>query len=94
MREKKWRNKYYSLSICFDSLAGPEFVIHFTKKQMPEGPSIVILKEQLKFAIREIIPDATGNALIDKSFLINARITYIKSCADFLHNSFQSLEQR
>ncbi len=46
---------------------------------MPEGPSIVILKEQVQFALGEIILNATGNASIEKTALINSRITGIKS---------------
>jgi endonuclease-8 len=46
---------------------------------MPEGPSIVILKEVVQPFTGKKILDATGNTKIDKSIFINQKITAFKS---------------
>src|ERR1700751_858391 len=46
---------------------------------MPEGPSIVILKEELEPFVGKKIISVTGNAKIDIQRLLNKKITVIKS---------------
>jgi endonuclease-8 len=46
---------------------------------MPEGPSIVILKEQAAGFARKKILRAEGNTKIDKGRLINQRIVALRS---------------
>jgi len=43
---------------------------------MPEGPSIVILKEAVQIFNGKKIIEATGNAKIDKSLLINKKVVF------------------
>jgi len=46
---------------------------------MPEGPSILLVKEALaKFAGKKII-DVSGNSKIDQSILLNKKIIDFKS---------------
>ena len=51
---------------------------------MPEGPSIVILKEAVQNFNGKKILDATGNAKIDKSILINKKSTFMSWGKHFL----------
>jgi endonuclease-8 len=46
---------------------------------MPEGPSIVILKEEIQLFKGKKILDATGNSKIDKEKLINQKVVDIKT---------------
>ncbi len=46
---------------------------------MPEGPSIVILKEAVQSFLGKKIISATGNASFDKSILLNKKILAFKS---------------
>src|SRR5690606_21238599 len=43
---------------------------------MPEGPSMVILKEEVAIFEGKKILEATGNSKIDKSLLINRKVTF------------------
>src|SRR5688572_21170976 len=46
---------------------------------MPEGPSIVILKELVQPFLGKKIIKATGNAKFDKSILLNKKVTHFRS---------------
>src|ERR1044072_1048765 len=46
---------------------------------MPEGPSIIILKEALQPFVGKKILEANGNTRIDKSIFINQKVVDFKS---------------
>jgi endonuclease-8 len=57
-----------------------ELVLHGNKKKvMPEGPSIVILKELAQQFKNKKVLNAFGNAKIDKASLINKKVIDFKS---------------
>jgi endonuclease-8 len=55
------------------------FVCYLRKKNMPEGPSIVILKEEVQSFKGRTIIEVSGNSKIDQSRMAGQTITDIKS---------------
>ncbi len=61
---------------------------------MPEGPSLVIAKENMLAFIGKKVTDAKGNAKIDKSLLVNQTITDIRTWGKHLLICFKTFSVR